>query len=90
MKKEQETILKRTTTNPTLIADPFVFLFSHSHFLKTNAEHSRAPLKNKLHKRVILSYPAWAHWLLPLPANQTLGQRKTIFTNIKINCRTAA
>jgi hypothetical protein len=88
---------------PTLC---FLF-FSHPHFLKTNKRSdSRAPLIDKLNKRVIFSQPALAHWLLPLPAkptlqqkpksqfcphtNDTLGLRKTIFTDIKINCKTAA
>jgi hypothetical protein len=39
--------------------------FPHPHFLKTNAKHSRAPLENKLNKRVILASLQVAHLTLP-------------------------
>jgi hypothetical protein len=56
---------------------PFVFyFFPTAHFLKTNAKHSRAPLENKLNKRVILASPQVAHLPvrqagLALPHSQT-------------------
>ena len=88
---------------PTLC---FLFFSHPHFLKTNKRSDSRAPLKNNLNNRVIFCQPPLAHWLLPLPtkptlqqkpksqfcppANDTLGHRKTIFTNIKINCKTAA
>jgi hypothetical protein len=47
--------VNRQTGGPIANASVFLF-FPNAHFLKTNAKHSRAPLENKLNKRVILAH----------------------------------
>lgn len=55
-------------TDPKANASVFLF-YPTLHFLKTNAEHSLSPLKEKLSQRVILASPSrklsGAHLALP-------------------------
>jgi len=61
---------------PTLC---FLF-FPTAHFFKTNAKHSRAPLKRKLNKRVISASPQVVHLALPHPqANPSQSQKSHFF-----------
>ena len=61
---------------PTLC---FLFFF-HPHFLKTNKRSdSRAPLKDNLNKRVILTSPQVAHLALPHPQADPSQSQKSHF-----------